>query len=81
MKPTNCRGSKVSLPVDSCTIQTSTVRDVSIVERWADEAFLVTVTPKALNEAIEKQIRIERNRMTQLASKSLKALIVSSSLP
>ena len=63
------------------TIQTRTVREVSIVERYAEEAFLVTVTPKALKEAIEKHIKIERNRMTQLASKSLNALAVSSSLP
>jgi hypothetical protein len=42
---------------------------------------LVTATPKALKEAIEKQIRIESNRMTQLALKSWKALVVSSSFP
>jgi len=40
-------------------IQMSTVREVSIVDRCALEAFLVTVTPKALKEAIEKQIATE----------------------
>jgi hypothetical protein len=34
-----------------------------------------------LKEAIEKQIRIESSRITQLASKSLKARMVSSSFP
>ncbi len=33
-----------------------TVREVSMVARCADDAFLVTATPKALNRAIVKQI-------------------------
>ena len=35
----------------------------------------------ALNEAIEKHMRIERRRITQLAPKSWKARVVSSNLP
>jgi hypothetical protein len=31
----------------------STVRDVSIVERWAAEAYLVVAMPKLLKAAIE----------------------------
>jgi hypothetical protein len=58
------------VPVAKETIHTSTVREVSIVDLYAEDAFFVTVTPKALKEAIEKQIRIERNRITQLAEKS-----------
>jgi hypothetical protein len=37
--------------------QIRTVLEVSIVDLWAAEAFLVTVTPKALKEAIEKQMQ------------------------
>jgi len=32
----------------------STVREVSIVERWAAEAYLVVAIPKLLNPAIEQ---------------------------
>jgi hypothetical protein len=56
------------------------VRDVSIVDLYALEAFFVTVTPKALNEAIEKQIATLKPIRSLLASKSLKARIVSSIL-
>jgi hypothetical protein len=34
--------------------QIRTVLDVSIVERWAAEAFLVVATPKALKAAMEQ---------------------------
>jgi len=62
-------------------IQMSTVLEVSIVDLWAADAFLVTVTPKALKEAIEKQISRDDRMIYQLAPMSRKALIVSSSLP
>lgn len=62
--PKNWKSEKLSYGTCSmCTnmkkIQMSTVREVSIVDRCALEAFLVTVTPKALKEAIEKQIATE----------------------
>ena len=47
--------------------QIRTVLEVSIVDLWAAEAFLVTVTPKALKEAIEKQIRTDERMIYQLA--------------
>jgi len=43
---------------------------VSIVDLYALEAFLVTVTPKALKDAIEKQIATLSPIMSLLASKS-----------
>ena len=61
--------------------QTRTVREVSIVERWAAEAFFVTVTPKALKLAILKQIAMLRPRIKGLAAKSLKERVVSSRRP
>ena len=62
-------------------IQISTVLDVSMVDLCALEAFLVTVTPKALNVAIEKHMQMLNTRIKGLALKSLKARMVSSSLP
>jgi hypothetical protein len=61
--------------------QISTVLEVSIVDLWAAEAFLVTVTPKALKEPIEKQMAIDKTRIVGFAAKSEKALKESSSLP
>ena len=37
-------------------IQMSKVRDVSMVERWAAEAYLVTAIPKELKQAMEAMI-------------------------
>jgi len=45
-------------------IQISTVLEVSMVDLWAEEAFLVTATPKPLKQAIEKQTPILRRMRT-----------------
>ena len=43
-------------------IQIKKVREVSMVERWAAEACLVTATPKELKQAIEMQMQ-QLNKM------------------
>jgi hypothetical protein len=52
-----------------------------MVERWAEEAFLVTATPKALKEAMEKQINTLYKIITLWIFISSKARGVSSSFP
>ena len=47
-----------------------TVREVSMVDLCAAEAFLVTETPKALNKAIEKQMPTLRPMRAGFAPKS-----------
>ena len=54
---------------------------VSMVARWAEEAFLVTVTPKPLNRAIVKQTATLSQMRVPFAPKSSKAREVSSSFP
>jgi hypothetical protein len=62
-------------------IQISTVLEVSIVDLCAADAFLVTVTPKALKQAMEQHIPKLRAISTGLLPNSLKARRESSSLP
>ena len=62
-------------------IQIITVLDVSMVDLWAAEAFLVTDTPKALKQAIEKQMKILSMIKILFASKSSNALEVFSTEP
>ena len=76
---------KLSPPISSGIsrkkIQIKTVRDVSIVDLWAEEANFVTDSPKPLNEAIVKMENIEYMRVSGLFPNYLKAAIESSSFP
>ena len=81
MKPASCPQMKVSQPTPSETIQIRTVLLVSIVERWAEEANLVTDTPRALNEPIEKMIRIPQIRSSLCSLNYWNASIESSRYP
>jgi diacylglycerol kinase len=62
-------------------IQMSTVLDVSIVDLCAALAFLVTLTPKLLNSAIERHMHTESAMSNPFAPKSWKARTVSSTWP
>jgi hypothetical protein len=52
-----------------------------MVERWAAEAFLVTDTPKALKQAIEKQMKTLNKISILFALKSSRAREVLSTVP
>jgi len=52
MNPGISRGIKGSWKIKQLKIQIVSVREVSIVERCAAEAYLVQATPQALNKAI-----------------------------
>lgn len=58
-----------------------TVLDVSIVDLYAADAFLVTVTPNTLKHAIEQHIIKNYRMILPFADMSWKALVVFSSVP
>lgn len=51
-----------SAPVARLMIQMKRVRQVSIVDRWADEAYLVIDTPVALKQEMDRIIPIDIQR-------------------
>jgi hypothetical protein len=86
IKPKSCSQLNVScltpgILIVKKNIQIRTVLEVSIVDLYAADAFLVTATPKALKDAILKQIRTLNRIMVPFSPKSLKALFVSSRSP
>ena len=61
-KPISSSGKKVSHPKYRETIQINNALEVSIVDLYAAEAYLVIATPVALNIAIETIIKIEQSK-------------------
>jgi len=65
MKPGISHGFQVSSPRRTEKIQIKNVREVSMVDLWAAEAYLVVAIPDELKNAIEKIVRTTRKRMCQ----------------
>jgi hypothetical protein len=61
------QGSNVSRPSRQLKIQMRRVREVSIVDLWAAEAYLVVAIPKELKAAIE-QIEIKNSQIIRWLS-------------
>jgi len=56
MKPTIDQGRNASPRKEQLQIQIKMVRDVSMVERWAAEAYLVVAIPNTLKQEMEQII-------------------------
>ena len=64
---------KASAPVARLITQMNSVRQVSIVDRWAAEAYFVIETPVALKHEIDKIMPMDINVSCQYSPSCLKA--------
>lgn len=75
------QGKKASPKKAQLIIQIKIVRDVSIVERWAAEAYLVVEIPKTLKQEMEQIIPQYQPIIAGLSAICFMAKAESSSLP